>query len=83
VDSSPAVLVHRYSITQKKRAELLFTEQKEALEQYVAALCTAVPIPISCHASYTRWQAMCMSVAMCMSMAMGSYTGPRQLYGLH
>jgi len=41
VDSSPAVLVHRYNITQKKRAEVLFTEQKDALEQYVAALCTA------------------------------------------
>ena len=41
MDSSPAVLVHKYNITQKKRAELLFTEQKEALEQYAAALCTA------------------------------------------
>ncbi|KAL0037183.1 hypothetical protein WJX79_004360 [Trebouxia sp. C0005] len=38
VDSSPAVLVHKYNITQKKRAELLFTEQKEALEQRNQAL---------------------------------------------
>ena len=70
VDSTPAVLVHRYSITQQKRAELLFTGQKEALEQYAAALCTAVSLPITCHASYTSVQATCMSVAMCMSMAM-------------
>ena len=41
MDSSPAVLVHRYNITQKKRAELLFAEQRAALEQYAAALCTA------------------------------------------
>ncbi len=53
MDSSPAVLVHRYNITQKKRAELLFTEQKEALEQYAAALYTAVPISTTCRASYT------------------------------
>ncbi|DBA77572.1 TPA: Pde-4p [Trebouxia sp. C0004] len=38
VDSNPAVLVHRYDITQKKRAELLFTEQKDALEQRNQAL---------------------------------------------
>ena len=59
VDGSPAVLVHRYGITQQRRAELLFTEHREALEMCAPSLCIAALCKlrgtIAAH-SCTSWQ---------------------------
>lgn len=33
VDSAPAVLVHRYSITQERRLQILLSERNEALQK--------------------------------------------------
>lgn len=65
VDGSPAVLVHRYGITQQRRAELLFTEHREALEMCAPSLCiaafTTIPALRKLHGkiaahSCTLWQ---------------------------